>query len=96
MLSARWVPPILRALEGGPLRRNALRHRLGPVSDKILTETLRRMEANRLVIRTAVATVPVEVDYALTQFALNVWPILHGVQQWVESLPPEGFGGRDA
>jgi DNA-binding HxlR family transcriptional regulator len=45
--SARWVLPILRALEGGPLRRNALRQQLGPVSDKILTETLRRMEANQ-------------------------------------------------
>jgi DNA-binding HxlR family transcriptional regulator len=38
LISGRWALPILHALENGPLRRNALRERVGAVSDKVLTE----------------------------------------------------------
>lgn len=82
MIDGRWVLPILRSLRDGPLRRNALRQRVGSVTDKVLTETLRRMEAHELVSRTAVASVPVEVNYALTPFALSLWPMLCEMQRW--------------
>jgi DNA-binding HxlR family transcriptional regulator len=82
LISRRWVLPILRALEDGPLRRNALRERLGAVSDKVITETLRRMEGDSLILRTAIASVPVEVDYELTSFAWTLWPLLGGMERW--------------
>jgi DNA-binding HxlR family transcriptional regulator len=83
LISGRWVLPIFEALEQGPLRRKLLRGRMGPVSDKVLTETLRRLETNRLVRRQAVLTVPVEVDYSLTPLARTLWPILRDIQAWV-------------
>lgn len=43
------------------------------------------MEANGLVTRTAVPSVPVEVDYALTAHARALWPILMAVQEWAVS-----------
>lgn len=82
LISRRWVLPILQALDDGPLRRNVLRERVGAVSEKVLTETLRRMEVDSLVHRTAIATVPVEVDYALTSFARTLWPVLTGMERW--------------
>lgn len=58
LIEGRWVLPVLRALESGPMRRHVLHRRLHPISDKVLTETLRRMEAADLVRRTAIASVP--------------------------------------
>jgi DNA-binding HxlR family transcriptional regulator len=82
LIAGRWVLPILQALEDRPLRRKALRDGVGSVSDKVLTETLRRMEADKLVFRTAIASVPVEVDYALTSFARTLWPVLSQMENW--------------
>lgn len=76
LFAGRWVLPILKSLEGGPLRRNALKAQLGVVSDKVLTETLQRLTAHRLVDRTAIPTVPVEVNYALTERARGLRPLL--------------------
>lgn len=82
ILSARWVVPILIALDRGPLRRTALRAQLDGVSDKILTETLRRMEFNGLLTRHTVPRVPIEVDYALTDHARALWPLLSAIERW--------------
>jgi DNA-binding HxlR family transcriptional regulator len=85
--AGRWALPILKSLEGGPLRRRALRAQLGPVSDKVLTETLRRLEVHALVSRTAVPTVPVEVNYALTERARGLWPLLATIASWDAETP---------
>lgn len=82
MIDGRWVLPILHALQDGPLRRNALHERVSTVTDKVLTETLRRMETHKLLLRTTIASVPVEVNYALTPRALSLWPVLSKMQQW--------------
>jgi DNA-binding HxlR family transcriptional regulator len=96
IISGRWVLPVLETLEQGPLRRKLLRGRVGPVSDKVLTETLRRLEANRLVRRHAVLTVPVEVDYSLTPLARTLWPILCDIQAWmVRSSAPDDPASDD-
>lgn len=87
LLSGRWVVLVLGALAGGPLRRTILRERLAGVSDKILTDTLRRMERNRLVVRSTVLSVPIEVDYHLTAHAYSLWPVLSSLQEWAASSP---------
>jgi DNA-binding HxlR family transcriptional regulator len=97
IIDGRWVLPILHTLHDGPLRRSALRQQLDAVSDKVLTETLRRLQRHHLITRTAIATVPVEVDYALTALAHSLWPILADMQAWavlheVELDPPFGTG----
>jgi DNA-binding HxlR family transcriptional regulator len=91
LIAGRWVLAILWALESGSLRRVVLRSRLGPVSDKVLTDTLRRLELHGLVSRTMVASVPVEVDYDLTLVArrlARLFPDLHhfAVQEQGSSL----------
>jgi DNA-binding HxlR family transcriptional regulator len=61
-----WDPVVLAALGDGPRRRHQLRSAIGGVSDKVLTETLRRLLANGLVDRRRFAEAPPRVEYALT------------------------------
>ncbi|MEO3749102.1 helix-turn-helix domain-containing protein [Streptomyces sp. B6B3] len=61
-----WDPVVLAALDGGPRRRRELRAAIGGISDKALTDALRRLLANGLVDRHAHAEAPPRVEYALT------------------------------
>jgi DNA-binding HxlR family transcriptional regulator len=82
MIGGRWDLLILSALAERPLRRTVLRSRIGSVTDKVLTETLRRMHAQGLIARTAIASVPVEVDYGLTDLSRSLWPVLAHLHRW--------------
>jgi DNA-binding HxlR family transcriptional regulator len=83
ILACRWVLPIFAVLENGPLRRRALRDQInGQVSDKVLTETLVRLSMAGLVTRTVVPSVPLQVDYALTDLGLSLRPVLNVLDQW--------------
>jgi DNA-binding HxlR family transcriptional regulator len=83
-----WNPVVLLALRDGPLRRGALREQIGGISDKVLTDTLRRLRDSGLVARRAYAEAPPRVDYALTRLgesvvdgplrALGAWVSEHG------------------
>jgi DNA-binding HxlR family transcriptional regulator len=88
LLAHTWDPVVLIALRAGPLRRRDLRAALGPISDKVLTETLGRLAARGLIARTRRAEAPPRVDYALTPLgrslaegplmALGRWAAEHG------------------
>lgn len=83
-----WDPVVLAALRSGPCRRRELRVAIGGMSDKVLTETLRRLCAHGLVGRRAFAQAPPRVEYALTGLgqslvdgpmrALGDWTLEHG------------------
>ncbi|MFE1801544.1 winged helix-turn-helix transcriptional regulator [Streptomyces sp. NPDC059517] len=83
-----WDPVVLAALRAGPCRRRDLRAAIGGISDKVLTDTLRRLLANGLVDRRAHAEAPPRVEYALTALgrslvegpmaALGQWVTEHG------------------
>ncbi|MFI9582568.1 winged helix-turn-helix transcriptional regulator [Streptomyces sp. NPDC052236] len=87
LLSNTWNGVTLWALRDGPRRHGELRERIGGISAKVLTETLRRLEYNGLVERSAYAEAPPRVDYALTALGrtllepievLGAWGFLHG------------------
>lgn len=67
-----WDPVVLAALRSGPLRRRGLRDAIGGVSDKALTEALRRLMANGLVERRRYAEAPPRVDYLLTSLGASL------------------------
>jgi DNA-binding HxlR family transcriptional regulator len=83
-----WDPVVLAALSSGARRRRVLRVEIGGISDKVLTETLRRLLANGLVARHRHAEAPPRVEYVLTSLgqslvdgpmaALGRWTIDHG------------------
>lgn len=61
----KWSLLVMAALDR-PLRFNAIRRRLDGVTQRVLTQTLRRLERNGMVRRRVLATSPVGVEYALT------------------------------
>ena len=81
----KWTMLVLEALhEGGTLRFTRLGRVVGRVSQKMLTQTLRRMEEDGLVRRTVHPVVPPHVDYALTPLGESLTAAFCGVWLWAE------------
>lgn len=84
----KWVTLVLCALGSdadGSLRYSELARRLGGVSQKMLTQTLRSLERDGLLTRTVVATVPVTVSYELTDLGRSLHQTVRGLKDWAES-----------
>jgi DNA-binding HxlR family transcriptional regulator len=93
-LSDRWVTLVLSALADGPLRHSELRRTVAGATQKMLTQTLRKLEREGLVSRTVAATVPPRVDYALTALGESLLPVQLAVKQWAESHIAEVHAAR--
>ena len=81
----KWTMLALEVLaEHGTLRFTQLGELIGGVSQKMLTKTLRQMEADGLVVRTVYAVVPPKVEYTLTDRGLSLGAAFCGVWLWAE------------
>ena len=80
----RWTVLVVGALSNGPLRYSELRKRIDGVSQKMLTQTLKNLEADGLVTRAVFPTVPVTVEYALTPLGESLAPALDALRRWAE------------
>lgn len=84
LIGDKWKVLILRDLMDGTRRFGELKKSIGSVSQKVLTQQLRDMEAKGLVIRKVYAEVPPRVDYTLTETGYSLKPILDSMQYWGE------------
>jgi DNA-binding HxlR family transcriptional regulator len=84
LLAEKWSVLALHALSEGTHRTGELRRRIGGISEKMLIQTLKRLEAAGLVARTSYAEVPPRVDYALTELGWSLSPIVKSLDAWVE------------
>jgi DNA-binding HxlR family transcriptional regulator len=81
----KWTLLVLDVLhEDGELRFTRLRERVGGVSQKMLTKTLRQLERDGLVKRRVHAVVPPRVDYRLTRLGESLGESVCGIWIWVE------------
>lgn len=81
----KWSVLVLLALEeGGVVRFNEIHKYLGTISQKMLTVTLKTLEADNLVKRTVYAQIPPKVEYELTDRGRTLLPHLHGLVQWAQ------------
>jgi DNA-binding HxlR family transcriptional regulator len=67
---------------------------LAGVSQKMLTQTLRSLERDGLIIRTATPTVPVTVTYQLTDLGLSLHLMMRGLKTWAETHMDDVLGNR--
>lgn len=82
----KWTMLILETLhEHGTLRFTRLGDLVGGVSQKMLTKTVRQMEADGLVVRTVFPVVPPRVEYELTEMGLSLGAAFCGVWTWAEA-----------
>ena len=82
IIGSKWKLLILRNLLQRPWRFNELRKDLEGISQKVLTDSLRSMEADGIIDRTVYAEVPPRVEYALNELGETLRPILNAMEVW--------------
>jgi len=96
VLANKWVIYLLAALrERGPMRFNELARRIGNITQKVLTQTLRTLERDGLVSRTVYPTTPPRVDYALTDLGRNLSEVVLVIGEWSHDHADEILTARD-
>ena len=84
LIGSKWKLLIMRNLLSRPWRFNELKKDLEGVSQKVLTDSLRSMEADGLLTRTVYPEVPPRVEYTLTELGYCLRPILEAMRVWGE------------
>ena len=82
LIGSKWKLLILRDLQARPWRFNELKKDLEGISQKVLTDSLRSMEEDGIVIRTVYPEVPPRVEYALSDLGESMRPIIDVMQRW--------------
>lgn len=84
VIGGKWKPILLFHMLDGTPRYSELQRRVPRATDRMLTRSLRELEADGLVSRTVHAEVPVRVEYALTDRGRSLVPILEAMSDWGE------------
>ncbi|NEW39505.1 helix-turn-helix transcriptional regulator [Nocardia cyriacigeorgica] len=79
-----WLPVVVYMLRDGQMRPRDLRAAIGGISQKMLTQTLRRMERMTLVERREYAQAPPRVEYALTDAGHDLLGPIYALGAWVD------------
>ncbi len=82
LIGDRWKVLILRDLFPGTKRFGELRSSVTGISQKVLTQKLKEMEADGIVSRTAYPEIPPRVEYELTELGNTLKPILDSMESW--------------
>jgi DNA-binding HxlR family transcriptional regulator len=82
VLAKRWTPLILFVLRERPRRFNEIADQIEFVSDRMLSERLKELEAEGLIERRIYAEVPVRVEYRLTEKGHDLGPVFMALCSW--------------
>ena len=82
LIGSKWKLLILRNLLVRPWRFNELHKNLDGISQKVLTDSLRAMEADGIITRTVYPEVPPRVEYALSELGESMRPIIKVMEMW--------------
>lgn len=92
LIGKRWSGAILRVLFAGPHRFNEILAGVPGLSDRLLSERLRELEAEEMVMRHVFAGPPIRSEYELTERGRELEPVVRGISTWAEKwieLPPD-------
>ena len=82
LIASKWKLLILRNLLSRPWRFNELQKNLEGISQKILTDSLRSMEADGIITRTVYPEVLPRVEYALSELGETLRPLMNEMEKW--------------
>lgn len=82
LIGSKWKLLIMRNLLARPWRFNELKKDLEGISQKVLTDSLRSMEADGIITRTVYPEVPPRVEYALSDLGESMRPIIMSMEAW--------------
>lgn len=95
-ITTKWTLLILGSLCAGPMRFNALKRANEGISQKALTQALRRLEANGFISRHVVSTAPVAVVYEISPLGRSLEPHLRAILRWTEDHRDEVLSAQRA
>ena len=91
LLGKRWAGVIVRAMLGGATRFSDIVRTVPDLSDRLLSERLKELEAAGVVERTVIPATPVRVEYHLTEMGRDLAPVIEAVSAWASRwLVPAG------
>jgi DNA-binding HxlR family transcriptional regulator len=82
LLSGKWKLPIVISLMEGNKRFSEMAREIEGITDKMLSKELRDLEANELVKRTVYDSVPVVVEYSITEYGLSLKSVINEMWKW--------------
>jgi DNA-binding HxlR family transcriptional regulator len=82
LIDGKWKCVILFQLLGGTVRFNEIRRRVPGVTQRMLTNQLRELEADGLIERKVYAEVPPKVEYSLSPLGRSMEPVLVALKRW--------------
>src|ERR671915_1583889 len=84
LVGKRWVPQIVWVLIDGRRRYSAVRDAIPEISDTLLSERLRELEAAGIVTRTVTPSTPVLIEYGLTERGRDLVAMMSELSAWAE------------
>lgn len=93
LIGRRWNPQVVRALQGGPARFGDLRAAIAGVSDALLSDRLKELEAAGIVVRDVTPTTPVRIEYRLSEQGRDLGSVMDELATWAErwvTVPADG------
>lgn len=92
----KWAALLVDTLRHGTLRFGELRRRLDGITQKSLTQGLRTLERDGMVVRTVYPSIPPRVEYSLSPLGHSVADLMSGIRSWSEEHLLEILDARDA
>ena len=96
LVGARWTGAIIRLLLAGQARFTELRLAIPDISDRMLSERLRELEAEGIIARSVIPEVPVRIEYALTRKGRALRGAVDAIAKWAEDWVSEDETERPA
>lgn len=78
----KWPVLVITNLAEGTLRFSEIKRRIGGVSQRMLTETVRSLERDGVLLRTVYPTIPPKVEYSLTPLGKSLLPLIVSLIHW--------------
>ncbi len=82
LVGRRWTGAILRVLMDGPLRFSEIAQAVPELSDRLLSERMKELEARGIVERSVIPGPPLRVEYALSKMGRELEPALSELHRW--------------
>ena len=89
IIGNKWKPIIIYLLSNGPLRFGMLNALMPSISKKVLTNQLKEMESDGLLLRKSFAETPPRVEYSLTEKSIGLLPALKQLSDWANQAYPD-------
>lgn len=88
LLGKRWTGLIIRALLSGPKRFKDISEMIPNMSDRMLAERFKELEAAGILVRHVYPETPVRIEYELTEKGRALEPVMDALQEWANRWVP--------